>query len=166
MPISEIKNVIIWGNHSATQYPDVNHGNIMGKPIRKVINDDEYLNGEFISKVQKRGAEVIEYRGGSSVFSAANAIKDHLHDWYFGTKEGVIVSKAIVSDGSYGVPKGLVFSFPVRCKPHFNIEIVKDLDISGFSQEKINATTQELEEEKADAFGKEIDAPKQEEPKP
>lgn len=155
MPLYSIKNVIIWGNHSSTQYPDVNHGMIAEKPIKKVVEDENWLKTQFISKVQKRGAEIIEYRGSSSVFSAANAIKDHLSDWYHGTEPGTWVSMGIVSDGSYGVPKGIVFSYPVRCKRHFDYEIVQGLHIDDFSQEKINVTTKELLEEKAEAFAEE-----------
>jgi len=155
MPLYSIKNVIIWGNHSSTQYPDVNHGTIAEKPIKKVVEDEEWLKGAFITKIQKRGAEIIEYRGSSSVFSAANAIKDHLRDWYHGTEPGTWVSMGVVSDGSYGVPKGLVFSFPCICKKHFEYEIVQGLHIDPFSQEKINITTKELEEERDEAFAEE-----------
>jgi len=146
-PITEVANVIIWGNHSATQYPDVNHAIVQGKPVRSVVNDDAYLNIDFISKVQKRGAEIINVRGGSSVFSAANAVKDHLRDWYHGTKAGSFVSMGVVSDGSYGVPEGLIFSYPVKCE-NFTYTIVKNLNLDPFSKEKIRITTQELVEER------------------
>lgn len=147
VPVTDVNNVIIWGNHSATQYPDVNHATVQGKPVRSVVNDDIYLNGDFISKVQKRGAEIINVRGGSSVFSAANAVKDHLRDWYHGTKPGTYVSMGVVSDGSYKVPEGLVFSYPVKTE-NFTYTIVKDLPLDPFSEEKIRLTTQELVEER------------------
>lgn len=144
---TDVNNVIIWGNHSATQYPDVNHATVQGKPVRNIVNDDAYLNIDFISKVQKRGAEIINVRGASSVFSAANAVKDHLRDWYHGTKPGTYVSMGVVSDGSYGVPEGLVFSYPVKTE-NFTYTIVKDLPLDPFSQEKIRLTIQELVEER------------------
>lgn len=150
-PVTDVKNIIIWGNHSATQYPDVNHGTVQGKNIRNLFNDDAYLNIEFIQKVQKRGAEIINVRGGSSVFSAANAVKDHLRDWYFGTKAGTYVSMGVVSDGSYNIPEGLVFSYPVTTE-NFNYTIVKDLAWDAFSTEKIRITTQELVEERNEAM--------------
>jgi len=149
--VTDVKNVIIWGNHSATQYPDVNHAKVRNESVRNIINDDVYLNLDFISKVQKRGAEIIQVRGGSSVFSAANAIKDHLRDWYFGTKEGSFVSMGVVSDGSYGVPEGLVFSYPVTCED-FSYKIVQGLSLDPFSTEKIRITTQELVEERNEAL--------------
>jgi len=149
--VTDVNNVIIWGNHSATQYPDVNNATVQGKPVRSVVGDDAYLNIDFISRVQKRGAEIISARGGSSVFSAANAIKDHLRDWYFGTKPGTYVSMGVVSDGSYNIPEGLVFSFPVKTE-NFTYTIVKDLPLDPFSLEKIRLTTQELVEERNEAL--------------
>jgi malate dehydrogenase len=149
--VTDVNNVIIWGNHSATQYPDVNNATVQGKPVRSVVGDDAYLNIDFISRVQKRGAEIINARGGSSVFSAANAIKDHLRDWYHGTKPGTYVSMGVVSDGSYNVPEGLVFSFPVKTE-NFTYTIVKDLPLDPFSLEKIRLTTQELVEERNEAL--------------
>jgi NAD-dependent malate dehydrogenase len=147
VPVTDVNNVIIWGNHSATQYPDVNNATVQGKPVRSVVNDDAYLNIDFISKVQKRGAEIINVRGASSVFSAANAVRDHLRDWYHGTKPGTYVSMGVISDGSYGVPEGLVFSYPVTTE-NFTYKIVKDLPLDPFSTEKIRLTTQELVEER------------------
>lgn len=149
--IGDVRNIIIWGNHSTTQYPDVNHGTILGKKIREIIKDQDYLNKDFISRVQKRGGEVLQARKNSSVFSAANAVKDHLHDWYFGTRPGEFVSMGVISNGEYGVPKGLCFSYPVTCK-NFDWEIVSGLQIDQFSQEKLNITIDELLQEKADAF--------------
>lgn len=148
---NDVKNVIIWGNHSTTQYPDVNHGTVNGVPIRDAVKDDQYLNTAFVEKVQKRGGEVLEARKMSSVFSAANAAKDHLRDWHHGTKQGEWTSMAVVSDGSYNVPKGLVFSFPVVCHD-FDYHIVQGLKIDEFSQNKFNLTTEELSQEKKDAL--------------
>lgn len=148
--VSKVKNAIIWGNHSSTQYPDVTHGTIDGKPIREVIKDDEYLNGDFIARVQKRGAEIIAARKGSSVFSAANAVKDHLRDWFLGTNEWV--SMGIITSGAYGITKDLCFSFPIRCKGQWVFEVVEGLVLSEFALEKIKLTEQELQEEKAEAF--------------
>jgi malate dehydrogenase len=148
---SAVKGLCIWGNHSSTQYPDVNHGTVNGKPVREVVNDDAYLNGDFISRVQKRGAEVIDVRGGSSVFSAANGAKDHLRDWFLGCDW---TSMAVMTDGkSYNVPAGLCYSFPVKCLGNWKYEIVQGLKIDEFSQQKMDATTKELQEEKADALG-------------
>jgi len=149
--ICEVKNVIIWGNHSNTQYPDVNHATVKGTPAREVVKDDTWLNTDFLKTIQQRGAEVIKLRKTSSAFSAANATKDHLRDWYFGT-EGKWVSMGVVSDGThYGVPSEVVYSFPVVCKPGFNFEIVKGLKIDEFSQGKMDLTLAELQQEKLDA---------------
>lgn len=149
--VTAVDGVIIWGNHSSTQYPDVNHAHVKGVPVRGVVTDENYLNNEFITKVQKRGAEIIKIKKTSSVFSAANATKDHLRDWYKGS-DGKVVSMGIVSDGSYDVPKGLVYSFPVICERDFKYRIVKGLNIDKFSREKMDATAKELLEEKAEAF--------------
>ncbi|EGR34785.1 malate dehydrogenase nad, putative [Ichthyophthirius multifiliis] len=150
--INNVKNIIIWGNHSTTQYPDVNHGQVNGQNIRSIVNDDQYLNTEFIQRVQKRGGELLALRQNSSVMSAANAVKDHLYDWYFGTKQGQFVSMAVYSNGQYyGVPAGLIYSFPVTCE-NFEFKIVDGLNIDDFSRQKMNLTTQELQEEKNDAF--------------
>lgn len=119
-PVDNVKNVIIWGNHSATQYPDVNHATIVGSPIEgftsnaKSSLDEKWLKEVFLSKVQKRGAEIIEARKLSSAASAANAVCDHMHDWMLGTRPGEVVSMAVISDNnSYGIKKGLIYSFPV-----------------------------------------------------
>jgi malate dehydrogenase len=112
--VEDVVNLYIWGNHSATQYPDVNHATIRGQSLRSVVKNDEYLNGEFVSKVAKRGAEIISVMGKSSAASAANAACDHVHDLWYGTKQGNNVSMAVISDGnSYGVPEGIMYSFPV-----------------------------------------------------
>lgn len=148
---TQVKNVFIWGNHSTTQYPDVNHGTVAGKAVRDVIADTNYLNNDFIARVQKRGGEVLAVRKASSVFSAANAVKDHLHDWFLGN-QGEEVSMAVITNGAhYGVPEGLCYSFPIRCKGNWVYEIVDGLKIDEFSQSKLDATTKELQEEKADA---------------
>jgi malate dehydrogenase len=150
--VTEVRNTIIWGNHSSTQYPDVNHGTIAGKPIREVIKDEAYLNKDFIERVQKRGAEIIAARKGSSVFSAANAVKDHLRDWYLGGQPGEWTSMGLITRGDYGIPEGLCFSFPVVCKGKWQVDVVQGLKHDEFSLERIKVTQQELEDEKKDAF--------------
>lgn len=148
---ANVKNVIIWGNHSTTQYPDVNHATVLGKPVRSTMAND-YLNGPFIETIQKRGAEVLAKRGLSSAMSAANAIADHVHDWLIGSAiSGEYISMAVLSDGSYGVPKDLVFSFPVVCGGG-KYKIVQGLTIDEFSKDKFKITTEELLEEKQIAF--------------
>jgi len=140
VPVSTVHNVVIWGNHSATQYPDVNFAYIknfpdqsLQTPVRSAINDDEWIQKEFIATVQQRGAKILEARKLTSAASAAHAIIGHIKDWLFGTPEGEIVSMAIVSDGSYNVPKGIVFSFPVTCRLG-NYIIVQGLAIDNFSK--------------------------------
>lgn len=144
--VSHVSNVTIWGNHSSTQYPDVNQGFIGGQYIRQYLKNDEWLNGPFISTVQQRGAAIIKARKLSSAMSAANAAIDHVRDWYLGTSDKW-VSMGVFSDGSYGVPSGLVFSYPVTCAK-WNWTIVKDLPLDSFSQEKMCLTARELLEEK------------------
>lgn len=145
--VNEVKNVIIWGNHSSTQYPDVNHGTVSGKPIRQAVNDDAWLDGEFISTVQQRGAAIIKMRGLSSALSAASSACDHVRNWVLGTPEGSYVSMGVVSDGSYNTPKGLVYSFPVTCKDG-QWSIVQGLPIDAASAEKMKITADELTEER------------------
>lgn len=156
-PVESINNVIIWGNHSKTQYPDVNHATVTvanrSLPLRSVINDDAWIQKEFLSTVQDRGAAIIEARKLSSAASAANAVVDHIRDWVLGTAPGKIVSMAVASDGSYGIPKGLVFSFPVTCA-NGRYQIVQGLKLDKFSLEKLIITTKELEEEKVLALAK------------
>jgi len=149
--VSEVKNVFIWGNHSSTQFPDLSHGLVGGKSAAEVINDDGWVKGDFISIVQKRGAAVIDKRGLSSAFSAAKAIVDHMHDWVHGTPEGEHVSMGVPSDGSYGIPEGLIFSFPVSIKDG-KASIVQGFEINDFSRGKIDATQNELLDEKKVAF--------------
>ncbi|HEX5404708.1 MAG TPA: malate dehydrogenase [Pseudonocardiaceae bacterium] len=147
VPVSEIKKVAIWGNHSATQYPDVFHAEVNGKAVREVLDDDAWLRDEFIPTVAKRGAAIIEARGASSAASAASAAVDHVHDWVLGTEEGNWSSAGVVSDGSYGVPEGLISSFPVVSKGG-RYEIVQGLDVDAFSRERIDASVRELTEER------------------
>jgi malate dehydrogenase len=147
MPVSEIKRMIIWGNHSATQYPDISHATIGGKPAADVIDDHVWFEDQFIRRVQQRGAEVIEARGSSSAASAANAAIDHMHDWVLGSAEGDYVSMGIPSDGSYGVDEGIISSFPVTCSGG-DYKIVEGLEISDFSRRRIDASVKELVDER------------------
>ncbi len=144
--ISDIRKMTIWGNHSTTQYPDITNTTIEGKLAKDLVDFDWYKD-EYIPRVAKRGAEIIDARGASSAASAANGAIDHMHDWVLGTVDGDWVSMGVPSDGSYGIPKGLIFSFPVICK-NGDYEIVKGLEIDEFGQSKIDATQAELEEEK------------------
>ncbi|KAK4405883.1 malate dehydrogenase [Sesamum angolense] len=153
--VSDVKNVIIWGNHSSTQYPDVNHSIVKTpageKPVRQLVANDEWLNGEFITTVQQRGAAIIKARKLSSALSAASSACDHIRDWVLGTPEGTWVSMGVYSDGSYNVPAGLIYSFPVTCK-NGEWSIVQGLPIDEFSRKKLDLTAQELSEEKALAY--------------
>jgi malate dehydrogenase len=143
----DITNMTIWGNHSATQYPDIFHAKVAGQNASDVVSDQQWLEGDFIPTVQKRGAAIIEARGASSAASAANAAIDHVHDWVLGTPAGDWVSMAIPSDGSYGVEEGVISSFPVTCSDGSH-EVVQGLDIDGFSQSRIDVTVNELKEER------------------
>ena len=145
--VKDITNMTIWGNHSATQYPDIFHAKVGGKSAAEMVDDQEWLESDFIPTVQKRGAAIIEARGASSAASAANAAIDHVHDWVLGTPEDDWVSMAIPSDGSYGVEEGVISSFPVTCSDG-SYEIVQGLEISDFSQGRIDATVNELKEER------------------
>ncbi|MFJ3101265.1 malate dehydrogenase [Streptomyces sp. NPDC086835] len=145
--VSDIKRLTIWGNHSATQYPDIFHAEIAGKNAAEIVNDQQWLADTFIPTVAKRGAAIIEARGASSAASAANAAIDHVHTWVNGTAEGDWTSMGIPSDGSYGVPEGLISSFPVVCKDS-EYEIVQGLDVNEFSRTRIDASVRELEEER------------------
>jgi malate dehydrogenase len=146
-PVSQIKKLTIWGNHSATQYPDIFHAEVGGQNAAQALNDAEWLRDTFIPTVAKRGAAIIEARGASSAASAASAAIDHVNTWVNGTPEGDWTSMAVVSDGSYGVPEGLVSSFPVVCKDGA-WEIVQDLEINQFSRDRIDASVAELTEER------------------
>ncbi|WP_338699686.1 malate dehydrogenase [Streptomyces sp. Q6] len=146
--VADIKRLTIWGNHSATQYPDIFQASVAGKPAFDAIGGDEkWLSDEFIPTVAKRGAAIIEARGASSAASAANAAIDHVHTWVNGTAEGDWTSMGIPSDGSYGVPEGLISSFPVTTK-NGTYEIVQGLEISEFSRARIDASVAELAEER------------------
>src|SRR5579875_2426287 len=146
-PVSEVTNMTIWGNHSATQYPDVYRAKIGGKPANEVIADDTWVTDEFIPAVQQRGAAIIEARGASSAASAASAAIDHVHDWVLGSSEGGWLSMAIPSDGSYGVPDGLISSFPVTTSGG-EYRIVQGLDLDEFSRTRIDKSVAELGEER------------------
>ncbi len=144
---TDITKMTIWGNHSATQYPDIFHAEVKGQNAAELVNDQAWLENDFIPTVQQRGAAIIEARGLSSAASAANAAIDHMRDWALGTPDGDWVSMAIPSDGSYGVPTGLMSSFPVTCADG-EYSIVQGLDIDEFSQSRIDATVAELTEER------------------
>jgi malate dehydrogenase len=147
VPVTEIKRLVIWGNHSATQYPDLSHAVVGDRNALELVDDQEWVEKTFIPTVAKRGAAIIEARGASSAASAANAAIDHIHDWVNGTAEGQWASMAVPSDGSYGVPQGLISSFPVTCKDG-KYEIVQGLTVNEFSRGRIAATVAELEEER------------------
>ncbi len=144
--VGDVTNMTIWGNHSTTQYPDLFHAKVKGQPAIELVERDWYEN-EYIPNVAKRGAAIIEARGASSAASAANAAIDHMHDWVLGTPEGDWVSMSVFSDGSYGVPEGIISSFPATCSGG-DFEIVQGLEIDDFSRAKIDATTAELVEER------------------
>jgi malate dehydrogenase len=146
-PVADIKKLTIWGNHSATQYPDIFQAEVAGKNAAEAVNDQAWLADEFIPTVAKRGAAIIEARGASSAASAASAAIDHVNTWVNGTAEGNWTSMAIPSDGSYGVPEGLISSFPVTTKGG-KYEIVQGLEINDFSRERIDASVRELTEER------------------
>ena len=146
-PVTSIKKMTIWGNHSSTQYPDLFHCEIDGKNAAATVNDQAWLENDFIPTVAKRGAAIIKARGLSSAASAANAAIDHMHSWAMGTAEGDWVSMAIPSDGSYGVPEGIISSFPCVCKDG-KYSIVQGLDIDAFSRARIDASVAELIEER------------------
>jgi malate dehydrogenase len=144
--INDITKVLIWGNHSATQYPDIHNALVDGKPAMDLI-DQAWYESDFIPTVQKRGAAIIDARGASSAASAANAAINHVRTWVLGTPEGDWTSMGVYSDGSYGIQKGLIYSFPCICK-NGNWEIVQGLEINDFSRGKMAATEQELAEER------------------
>jgi len=146
--VADVTRMTIWGNHSATQYPDVFHAEVAGKPAFDAVgNDQAWLEGEFIPTVQQRGAAIIKARGLSSAASAANAAIDHVRSWALGTPAGDWVSMAVPSDGSYGVPEGLISGFPVTCAGG-RYEIVQGLEIDEFSRGRIDASVAELEGER------------------
>jgi malate dehydrogenase len=145
--VGEITHMTVWGNHSATQYPDIFHAKVGDRNAAEVVADQAWLEQDFIPTIQKRGAAVIEARGASSAASAANAAIEHVHDWVLGTPEGDWVSMAIPTDGSYGVPEGIISSFPVTCSGG-TYEVVQDLEIDDFSRSRIDASVKELGEER------------------
>ena len=146
--VTDIKKITIWGNHSATQYPDIFHAEIKGKNAAEVVNDQSWIENDFIPTVAKRGAAIIEARGASSAASAASATIDAARDWLLGSPKDDWVSMAVVSDGSYGVPEGLISSFPVTTKGG-NWSIVSGLDIDEFSRARIDKSTAELADERS-----------------
>jgi malate dehydrogenase len=150
VPVAEVTNLAVWGNHSPTMVPDVDNARIGGRPVRDVITDQEWLRGEFLTTVQQRGKAIIDARGSSSAASAANALIDHVANWCGGkpTPEGDWVSMAVPSDGSYGVPEGLISGFPVTTDGAGTYRIVQGLELSEFAQEKLDATVAELQEER------------------
>ncbi len=145
-PVASIRRMIIWGNHSATQYPDLNHATVEGKPAIPLVGE-RWFADEFIPTVQQRGAAIIKARGSSSAASAASAAVDHIRTWVHGSREGDWVSMAVPSDGSYGIPEGVIYSYPVICKGG-RYDIVQGLDISEFSRGKMQLTHRELCEER------------------
>ena len=146
--VTDIKKVTIWGNHSATQYPDIFHAEINGKNAAEVVNDEKWIADDFIPTVAKRGAAIIDARGSSSAASAASATVDAARDWLLGSPKDDWVSMAVISDGSYGVPEGLISSFPVTTKDG-NWTIVTGLEIDDFSRGRIDASTAELADERS-----------------
>ena len=146
-PVSSIKRITVWGNHSATQYPDIFQAEADGKKVWPMINDQAWLETSFIPTVQKRGAAIIEARGLSSAASAANAAIDHVRDWALGTRPGDWVSMGIPSDGSYGIAEGVLYGHPVTCRDG-RYEVVKGIEISEFSRKRMDATLKELHEER------------------
>ncbi|GAA4022102.1 malate dehydrogenase [Deinococcus rubellus] len=145
-PVSAVKNITIWGNHSSTQYPDLSQATVNGKPALGQV-DQSWYETEYIPTVAKRGAAIIEARGASSAASAASAAIDHMRDWALGTQEGEWVSMGIPSDGSYGIPEGLIYGFPVTVKGG-QYTVVPNLPVSDFSRARMDATAQELAEER------------------
>jgi malate dehydrogenase len=150
--VTDIKKVTIWGNHSATQYPDIFHGEINGKNAAEVVNDQSWIENDFIPTVAKRGAAIIDARGSSSAASAASATIDAARDWLLGSPKDNWVSMAVISDGSYGVPEGLISSFPVTTKDG-DWSIVEGLDINEFSRGRIDKSTAELADERSAVTG-------------
>jgi malate dehydrogenase len=144
--VNDIQRMIIWGNHSATQYPDINHCLVKGQAARTLV-DQDWIEKDFIPTVQQRGAAIIKARGASSAASAASAAIDHIRDWFRGSPQGDSLSMGIPSDGSYGIPEGVIYSYPVICRGG-QYEIVQGLDIDAFSRARMDATHKELLEER------------------
>jgi malate dehydrogenase len=146
-PVASVKKMTVWGNHSATQYPDLFHATADKKKVWPLINDQAWLESQFIPTIQKRGAAIIEARGLSSAASAANAAIEHVRDWIRGTPAGDWVSMGMPSDGSYGIPEGVIYGYPATCK-NGQYKIVKGVDVSDFSRSRMQATLKELHEER------------------
>lgn len=144
--VTDVKKLTIWGNHSATQYPDAYHAEVNGKSVASLVNDQAWIEKDFIPKVQQRGKAIIEARGASSAASAASAAIDHVRDWVLGTPKGDWVSMAVPSDGSYGIPEGILYGFPTTCEGG-KWSIVQGLEIDAFSRARMDATLKELQEE-------------------
>jgi malate dehydrogenase len=151
VPVSEVTNLAVWGNHSPTMVPDFDNARIGGRPATEVITDRAWLEGEFLTTVQQRGKAIIDARGASSAASAANALVDHVANWCGGkpTADGDWVSMAVPSDGSYGVPEGIISGFPVTTDGRGTYRIVEGIELSSFAKDKLTATVQELQEERA-----------------
>jgi malate dehydrogenase len=148
VPVTAVKKVTIWGNHSNTQYPDAYHAEINGQPAPQMLDDEDWIQQTFVPAVQKRGAAVIEARGQSSAASAANAAINHVQTWYHGTPAGDWTSMGIPSTGAYGSPTGVIFSYPVTVQNGV-ISIVEGLTLSAFDQQMLTITGNELQEERA-----------------
>ncbi len=146
-PVPSLTKMTVWGNHSATQYPDLFHSETDGKKVWPLINDQAWLENTFIPVIQKRGAAIIDARGLSSAASAANAAMDHMRNWVYGTPEGDWVSMGVPADGSYGIGEGVMYGYPCTCN-NGNYEIVKGLEVSDFSRARMQATLKELHEER------------------
>jgi malate dehydrogenase len=147
VPVSAITNMTVWGNHSATQFPDILHAKVNGDNAAEKVGDQTWYTEDFIPTVQKRGAAIIEARGASSAASAANAAIDHVHDWVLGTPDGDWVSMGIPTDGSYDIAEGVLSGYPVTCSGG-EFKIVEGLEIDGFARERIDKTVAELNEER------------------
>jgi malate dehydrogenase len=145
--VKAVRKVTVWGNHSATQYPDIFHAEAEGRKVWPMINDQGWLENSFIPTVQKRGAAIIEARGLSSAASAANAAIAHVRDWVHGTQDGDWVTMGVPADGSYGIPEGVIYGYPVTCKGG-QYQVVKGIEVSEFSRKRMDATLKELHEER------------------
>jgi len=145
--VADIEKLVVWGNHSPTMYPDYRFANVAGKSIKEMINDEEWNKTVFLPTVGKRGGAIIEARGLSSAASAANAAIDHIHDWHVGTN-GKWVTMGIPSDGSYGIPEGIIYGVPVTCE-NGEYQLIQGLEIDAYSRERMDFTLNELLEEKA-----------------
>jgi malate dehydrogenase len=146
-PVSSIRKVTVWGNHSATQYPDLFQAEADGKKLWPAINDQAWLENNFIATVQKRGAAIIDARGLSSAASAANAAIDHIRDWISGSRDGDWITMGVPSDGSYGIPEGVIYGYPVTTR-NGSYQVVKGVELSEFSKKRMEATLKELHEER------------------